>query len=106
MLGWCEDHIKPLLAELPRNGLGFVGGDFGRTGDLSAFLPLLQRQDLTRYVPFIIELRGMPFRQQLQLPLYLMDGLPTCVGAALDGRGLGAKMGGEADQREGPARDL
>lgn len=106
ILGWCEDNIKPLLVELPKNELGFVGGDFGRTGDLSAFLPLLQRQDLTCYVPFLIELRGMPFRQQLQVLWYLMDGLHRFVGAALDGRGLGSQMAEETAQRYGADRIL
>jgi phage FluMu gp28-like protein len=104
--GWCEDHLAPLLAALPANETSCLGGDFGRTGDLSAFLPLLQRQNLTRYAPFVVELRGMPFRQQLQILWYLIDHLPRFVGAALDGRGLGSQMAEETAQRYGADRIL
>lgn len=104
--GWCEDHLAPLLADLPRNERSFVGGDFARTGDLTALMPLLQRQNLTRYAPFVIELRGMPFRQQIQILWYLIDGLPRFVGAGLDGRGLGSQMAEETAQKYGPDRIL
>jgi phage FluMu gp28-like protein len=57
-------------------------------------------------MPFLIELRGMPFRQQLQVLWYLMDGLPRFVGAALDGRGLGSQMAEETAQRYGSDRIL
>lgn len=106
ILGWCEDNLKPLLTELPKNEMSFVGGDFARTGDLTALVPLLQRQNLTRYAPFVIELRGMPFRQQLQILWYLIDGLPRFVGAGLDGRGLGSQMAEETAQKYGPDRIL
>lgn len=106
VLGWCEDNLKPLLEALPKNDLSFVGGDFARTGDLSAFMPILQRQNLTRYAPFVIELRSMPFKQQLQVLWYLMDGLPRFVGAALDARGLGSQMAEETAQKYGPERIL
>lgn len=106
ILGWCEDKLQPLLADLPKNEMSFVGGDFARTGDLTALVPLLQRQNLTRYAPFVIELRGMPFRQQLQILWYLIDGLPRFVGAGLDGRGLGSQMAEETAQKYGPDRIL
>jgi phage FluMu gp28-like protein len=106
MLGWCEDHLKPLLAALPPNELSFVGGDFARTGDLTAFMPLLQRQNLTRYAPFVVELRGMPFAQQAQVLWYVMDNLPRFVGAALDARGLGMQISEQTAQRYGADRIL
>ncbi|MDO8776598.1 MAG: hypothetical protein Q7K57_49370 [Burkholderiaceae bacterium] len=106
ILGWCEDNLKPLLDALPKNECSFVGGDFARTGDLTCLKPLLQRQNLTRYVPFVIELRGMPFRQQLQILWYLIDHLPRFVGAALDARGLGSQMAEETAQKYGPERIL
>lgn len=104
--GWCEDHLKPLLDALPQNECSFIGGDFARTGDLTALVPMLQRQNLTRYAPFVVELRGMPFRQQLQILWYLIDRLPRFVGAGLDGRGLGSQMAEETAQRYGPDRIL
>lgn len=98
---WCEEHLKPLLAELPRNQVSFVGGDFARISDLTDFAPLLQRQNLTRYIPFMVELRGMPFRQQRQILWYIIDRLPHFAGAALDSRGLGMQMAEETAQKYG-----
>ena len=105
ILGWCEDNLKPLLAALPPEEISFVGGDFGRTRDLSAFCPLIQRRNLTRYVPFIVELRGMPFDQQRQILWYIIDRLPRFAGGALDARGLGSQLAEEtAQQYGGPER--
>ena len=98
---WCEEHLKPLLDVLPPNEVSFVGGDFARTSDLTCFMPLLQRQNLTRYAPFLVELRGMPFAQQKQVLWYLIDRLPRFAGAGLDSRGLGMQMAEETAQRYG-----
>lgn len=104
ILDWCEERLQPLLAALQPELVSFVGGDFARTGDLSAFAPLLQRANLTRYMPFIIELRGMPFEQQLQILWYLIDHLPRFAGGALDARGLGFQMAEQTAQRYGQTR--
>ncbi|MFM9902148.1 MAG: terminase large subunit domain-containing protein [Polaromonas sp.] len=106
VLGWCEEHLLPLLQALPKHETSCVGGDFARIGDLSAFAPLLQRQNLTRYVPFMIELRGIPFKQQLQILWCLIDHLHRFIGAGLDARGLGFQMAEETAQRYGPTRIL
>ena len=98
---WCKDNLSPLLTALPLNEVSFVGGDFARTGDLTALMPLLQRQNLTRYAPFVIELRGMPFAQQQQILWYLIDHLPRFAGAALDSRGLGMQIAESTAQRYG-----
>ena len=98
---WCEEFLKPPLAELPRNEVSFVGGDFARISDLTAYAPLLQRQNITRYIPFFVELRGMPFRQQRQILWYIIDRLPRFAGAALDSRGLGMQMAEETAQKYG-----
>lgn len=104
--GWIEDNLTPLIEKLPPNEMSFIGGDFARTGDLTALVPLLQRQNLTRYAPFVVELRGMPFRQQIQILWHLIDNLPRFVGAGLDARGLGSQMAEETAQRYGPDRIL
>jgi phage FluMu gp28-like protein len=105
---WCEEHLKPLLEELRelRDVVSFVGGDVARIGDLTAIAPLLQFRDLKRKIPFIIELRGMPFQQQLQILWYVIDRLPRFAGAALDARGLGMQMAEQTAQKYGQLRIL
>lgn len=108
VLDWCEENIKPLLEELrlAQDVTTYLGGDFARVGDLSAFVPLVQFRNLKRKVPFIVELRAMPFQQQRQILWYLIDGLPRFCGAALDSRGLGMQMAEETAQRYGQRRIL
>lgn len=108
ILDWCIEHIKPeldALAEL-QDVTSYLGGDFARISDLSAFAPLIQFRSLKRRVPFLVELRGMPFDQQLQLLWYILDRLPRFVGAALDARGLGMMMAEKTAQRYGQTRIL
>jgi phage FluMu gp28-like protein len=114
ILSWCEDHLEPELRKLQALVTAnashristYLGGDFARTGDLSAFLPLVEDQTLHCTVPFIVELRGMPFDQQLQVLWYVIDRLPRFVGAALDARGLGMMMAEKTAQKYGQSRIL
>lgn len=101
---WMQTHLAPRLAALPRHALSFVGEDFGRSGDLSVFVPLIQQQNLTLQCPFMVELRNVPFRQQEQLAFYLMDGLPRLMGAAFDARGNGQFLAEVCAQRYGASR--
>lgn len=108
ILDWCEEHLKPELDALSRfdNVTSYLGGDFARIGDLTCFAPLIQFRDLKRRMPFIVELRGMPFVQQLQVLWYVIDRLPRFVGAALDSRGLGMQMAEQTAQKYGQTRIL
>lgn len=108
ILDWCEEHLKPELDALRelKDVTSYLGGDFARISDLSAFVPLIQLRNLKRRVPFIVELRGMPFAQQLQVLWYILDRLPNFVGAALDARGLGMQMAEATAQHYGPQRIL
>lgn len=101
---WIKEHLDPQLAALPANAHSFLGRDFGRSGDLSVDYPLIQQRDLTRRVPFTIELRQVPFRQQEQITWYLMDNLPNLAGAAFDARGNGSFLAEYAIQRYGASR--
>lgn len=108
ILDWCDTHLKPELDALAKlDGVtSYLGGDFARVSDLSAFVPLIQFRTLKRRAPFIVELRGMPFKQQAQVLWYVMDRLPNLVGAALDSRGLGMQIAEETAQRYGQNRVL
>ena len=101
---WLEAHLAPLLAALPAEAISFNGEDFGRSGDLTVHVPLIQTQNLVRRVPFLVELRNVPFRQQEQIAFYLMDRLPRFTGGAFDARGNGQFLAEVAMQRYGATR--
>lgn len=101
---WLEARLAPLLAILPADAISFNGEDFGRTGDLTVHVPLIQTQNLVRRVPFVVELRNVPFRQQEQIAFYLMDRLPRFTGGAFDARGNGQFLAEVAMQRYGASR--
>lgn len=101
---WLEAQMLPLLEKLPAQAISFDGEDFGRTGDLSVHIPLLQHQNLVRQVPFAVELRNVPFRQQEQIAFYLLDRLPRFMGGAFDARGNGQALAEFAMQRYGASR--
>ncbi|MBP6706135.1 MAG: hypothetical protein KA134_02485 [Achromobacter sp.] len=101
---WLEAHLAPLLAALPAEAISFNGEDFGRSGDLTVHVPLIQTQNLVRRVPFLVELRNVPFRQQEQIAFYLLDRLPNFMGGAFDARGNGQFLAEVAMQRYGATR--
>lgn len=89
MREWIERELDPLLAMLdPRRG-HCLGEDFGRTADLTVLAPLEVGSGLQRRVPFLAELRNVPFKQQEQVLRRLGDGLPRFRAAKLDARGNG-----------------
>ncbi|MGU7812046.1 terminase large subunit domain-containing protein [Burkholderia sp. AW49-1] len=101
---WLEATLGPLLAALPADARSYNGEDFGRTGDLTVHVPLIEQQNLVRRVPFIVELRNVPFRQQEQIAFYLLDRLPRFTGGAFDARGNGQYLAEIAMQRYGASR--
>ena len=101
---WLEAQMLPHLERLPPEAVSFDGEDFGRSGDLSVHVPLIQHQNLVRRVPFTVELRNVPFRQQEQIAFYLLDRLPRFTGGAFDARGNGQYLAEVAMQRYGATR--
>lgn len=101
---WCERELKPLLAKLDPSTRSYYGMDFGRSGDLSVLWPLLEDQGLVRRVPFLVELRNVPFRQQEQILFYIVDRLPRFMAGAMDARGNGQYLAEVAMQRYGSTR--
>lgn len=100
--GWLGEHVDALLAALPAECAHFVGGDFGRSGDLSVFWPGTEARDLSLQTPFVLELRDCPHRTQEQILFHLIDALPRFSGLALDARGNGSALAEAARQRYGP----
>lgn len=99
---WLELHVKPLLDAMdPHRPTGY-GWDFGRSGDLSVFLPLVEERNLVRRVPFAIELRNVPFREQEFLLFWVVDRLPRFGAGKHDARGNGQALAEYAMQKYGP----
>lgn len=86
---WLDLEVRPLLAELSPELQSVFGQDFGRTGDLTVMVPAQIEQNLRRRIPFLLELRNMPHKQQDQVAKYVIKGLPRFVKAAVDARGNG-----------------
>lgn len=101
---WLDFEVAPLLAALDPTLQSVFGQDFGRTGDLTVITPAQIQQDLTRRVPFMLELRNMPHRQQEQILFFVGDRLPNFVKAAVDARGNGSAVAEFLAQRYGFSR--
>lgn len=101
---WLEAQLAPELAKLPPEAVSYDGQDFARSGDLSVHAPLIQTQALVRRVPFLLELRNVPFQQQEQVAFYLLKRLPNFRGGAFDARGNGQYLAERAVQEFGPSR--
>jgi len=98
---WCETHLKPVLAALNPELTHVFGEDFGRLGDLTVIDPMSIEQNGNRVVPFSVELRNIPFKQQEQVLFYIVDRLPRLIGGALDAGGNGMYLAEQARHRYG-----
>jgi phage FluMu gp28-like protein len=101
---WLEEHLKPVLDKLDKNLRHYYGFDFGRSGDLSVFLPLAEERTLLLRAPFVLELRNVPFRQQEQALFWIVDKLPRFSAGKHDARGNGQFLAEYAVQKYGPLR--
>ena len=89
---WCEAELGPLLRMLPaaRTTLGY---DFARSGqgDLSVMAPMFEQQDMVKVCPWLVELRGVPYREQWTIFEFVAGRLGKWfAGAAIDAGARGA----------------
>ena len=101
---WCKAHLLPLLVALNPNNEHVFGEDFARHVDLTVIAPMALEQNLKRTVPFLVELRNVPYKQQEQILLYIADRLPRLRGGALDNRGNGGYLAEQAAYQYGAGR--
>lgn len=101
---WCEEHLKPLLLNLPENLWLAFGEDFARKVDLTVIVPLIIGQDLVRRVPFVVELANIPFEQQRQILHYILDRVPRLQACAMDATGNGGYLAEVTTQAYGSHR--
>jgi phage FluMu gp28-like protein len=93
---WLKNEVRDTLL-LHANPV-YLGEDFARSGDLTCiFLDELMPDG--KLLTFLaIELRNVPFDQQWQVILYLMDTVPNFGGGAFDSRGNGQMIAEYAAQ--------
>lgn len=101
---WCKAELLPLLEKLDPKLRHVLGEDFARSGDLTVLSPGVIGQDLVRRVPFMVELRNIPFAQQRQIVWYILDRLPRLQAAAFDSRGNGQQLAEETADKYGRDR--
>ncbi|MDM5147836.1 hypothetical protein NQX30_05575 [Candidatus Persebacteraceae bacterium Df01] len=83
--------VMPALVSVGREQRGFLGWDFGRSGDKSSIAVMFLMPTMLRRA-IIIELAGCPFRQQEQLGNLMIEWLVDNGGfgsAQCDARGIG-----------------
>lgn len=99
---WCEERLKPLLNALNERSRYSFGEDFARRGDLTCFTLLEITEDLQKREAFRVELRNMPYQQQRQIMLYILERVTRLIGAAFDATGNGDFLAEAALERFGP----
>lgn len=97
---WC-DELKPHLEVLNKDLNHSFGEDFARKGDLSVFTPLTINKDLTKRVPFMLELSNLTYEAQREIMFYICDRLPRLQGLAFDATGNGGYLAEAAADRYG-----
>lgn len=101
---WLELEVKPLLDELDPSLESVLGEDFARSVDLTVITPAQIQANLTRSVPFMLELRNMPHAQQEQILFYICDRLPRFMKGAVDAGGNGSAVAESLADRYGHTR--
>jgi phage FluMu gp28-like protein len=86
---WIRQHLKPLLDALDKDRDHYFGSDYSRYCDFAVTAPMSLEQNLTRRVPFLIEMHNVPTRQQEQIIWCMIDHLPRFRSGAMDATGNG-----------------
>jgi phage FluMu gp28-like protein len=98
---WIAEHLEPELRKLDAETPHVFGFDIARRGDVSVIFPLAIEKGLVRRVPFLVEMRNIPFAQQRQVLWYVAGRLPRLRAGFMDATGLGMQMAEETMQKFG-----
>lgn len=101
MQDWIDEHLKPLLALFSPEERHALGMDFGRSGDLSCIAPAAIAHNLRVRIPFLVELKNVPYNEQLQVLFTITEALPRLSGIVIDSRGNGSYIGEAAFDKYG-----
>lgn len=98
---WLRETVDPVLETLDPNLRHHFGNDFGRVSDLTVLWPVAVQRTMDLKTPFVVELRNVPFEQQKQIFIYILDRLPKFSSGAMDGGGNGAYLAEVIQQKYG-----
>ena len=101
MQEWIDTKLKPLLKRLNPELRHALGMDFARSGDLSVIAPVEVASNLHERIPFLVELKNVPYNQQLQVLFAICEVLPRRSGIVIDSRGNGSYIGEAAEDKYG-----
>lgn len=101
MQEWLDAVVLPEIEKLDPTLHHAMGEDFARSGDLTDFAPIQVLPNTKRRVPFLVELKNVPFKQQEQVLYFVCDRLPRRDGIWLDARGNGQYLAEQAAYRYG-----
>jgi len=93
---WLKNEVRDTL--LLHTNPVYLGEDFARSGDLTCIFLDELMPDGKQFTFLVIELRNVPFDQQWQVILYLMNTVPNFGGGAFDSRGNGQMIAEYAAQ--------
>ncbi|MCP3942047.1 MAG: hypothetical protein GY710_11265 [Desulfobacteraceae bacterium] len=86
---WISIHLDPLLEQLNPDLEHVFGSDYSRYCDFASFGPMEIKQNLTRRVPWMLEMHNVPTRHQQQIIFHIIDHLPRWRCGAMDATGNG-----------------
>jgi phage FluMu gp28-like protein len=89
---WIKENIDPLIALLNPSSEHVFGSDYSRYCDLAGFAPEEICQDLTRKVPWALEMHNVPTRHQEQILKHIIKQLPRFRCGAMDATGNGLTL--------------
>lgn len=101
---WLEQNVEPVVLGLEKNLRHAFGQDFARSGDVSCYVPITVQRDLSRTVPFVIEMRNVPYEQQKQINHWVSERLPRFSAGKIDSNGNGNYLGEVSQQKFGAER--
>ena len=97
---WIREELEGILRDEPDKP-SYLGMDFARSGDLSEISIAREEDDRKLKSIVYLELRNVPFAQQLQILYYCIDNLPRFYSGSFDARGNGQMTAEYAAQKYG-----
>lgn len=101
---WIDAELLPVLRRLSPDDPSSIGGDFARSGDVSARYVYQTDRANRRRTALVLELRGVPYREQEQIDAALIRNVPRFQAAKYDRTGNGAYLAERMQQLFGALR--